>query len=130
MLIPQYVAAAASLFGGELLALIPFIGLVCLLVGVVMGIIERRRTLWLFLIPFIASECYVGIAALFHGHLSAHATLVPACIFAFVQIVLIAYLVYRLRGADPAVWALAVFSLSYAASAYFVGQMAWTDTFV
>jgi hypothetical protein len=38
--------------------------------------------------------------------------------------------IHRLRAAKLAGWALTVFSLSYAAFAYFIGQMAWTDTFL
>jgi len=95
-----------------------------------MGIIERSRALFLFFLPFVVSEYYVAIAGFFHGRLSAQATVLPVCIFAFVQIALIAYIAYRLRAAKLAGWSLTVFSLSYAAFAYFIGQMAWTDTFL
>lgn len=131
MLIPQYFAAAASNpFRAGLLALIPLVGVFRLVLGVVIGIVERRRTLWLFVFPFVVSECYVGIAAMFHGRLSGEATLVPICIFAFLQIALAGYVVYRLRRAGLAMWALTVFSLSYAYFAYFCAQMAWTDTYL
>jgi hypothetical protein len=95
------------------LALIPSIGVICLFAGVLMAIIERRRAPFLFFFPFAISECYVRIAGVFHGRLSAQATVVPVCIFAFVQIALVAYIAYRLRAAKLAGWALTVFSLSY-----------------
>jgi hypothetical protein len=96
-----------------------------------MAIIERRRApLFLFFLPFVVSECSVRIAGVFHGRLSAQATVVPVCIFAFVQIALVAYIAYGLKAAKLAGWALTVFSLSYAAFAYFTGQMSWTDTFL
>jgi hypothetical protein len=53
-----------------------------------------------------------------------------ACIFTFLQIALIGYVVYGLRGARLATLALTVFSLSYVWFAYFIGQMAWTDTWL
>ena len=95
-----------------------------------MGLIERRRSLFLFCFPFVLSEYYVVIASAFHGRLSGVATVVPAGIFGVMQIVLIAYLAYRLRGFGLPAWALTVFSVSYACFAYFAGQMAWTDTFL
>jgi hypothetical protein len=92
--------------------------------------VQRRRELFLFFFPFIASECYVAVTWFFHGQLPGNASLLPICIFTFLQIALIAYLVYRLRQARLATLALTVFSLSYAWFAYFFGQMAWTNTFL
>ena len=50
--------------------------------------------------------------------------------FAFLQVALIPCLTYRTRTAGLAVWALTVFSLSYAFFACLLGEMAWTNTFL
>lgn len=95
-----------------------------------MAIIKRNRALSFFFIPFVVSECYIGIAVLFHGRLSETSTAVPEYLFALIQIALITYLVYRLRSGGVALWALAIFSLSYAAFGYFMAGMVWTDSYL
>jgi hypothetical protein len=77
------------------LSVIPFIGALGLIAGTVLGIVQRSRTLFLFFFPFLVSECYVAIAALFQGQVHGQALLVSFCIFTFVQIVLIGYVVFR-----------------------------------
>jgi len=70
------------------------------------------------------------IARWFHGQLAGDASLVPACIFISVQTALIGYVGYRARRTRLATLALMVFSLSHTWFAYFVGQMAFTDTWL
>ena len=129
-LVVQYFTTAARPLQAGMLTLIPFIGTLGLVAGLVMGIAQRRRPLFLFFFPFVVSECYVAIATWFHGRLPGNTSLVLICMFTFLQLALIGYVAYRVRGARFAALALTVFSLSYAWFAYFFGQMAWTDTWL
>lgn len=95
-----------------------------------MGLVRRKRALLLFVFPFTVSECYVAIAGSFRGQLRGNASLLPSCIFIFVQLLLIGYFVYKSRHARIATFAFTIFSASYALFALFVGGMAFADSWL
>ena len=108
----QYFHAAAHPFKAGVLTLIPFIGTLGLIAGLVIGTLQRKRELFLFFLPFVASECYCSIALFFHGQLHGNATVAPVCLFAFLEFLLIAYVAYKCRRASISTVVLTVFSLS------------------
>jgi hypothetical protein len=81
----------------------------------------------LFLIPFAFSQMFVAIAGALRGHLRGPSNGPPLLLFIAVQVVLVAYLVYRLGGARKSAAALAAFSLTYALFAAFVAGMSLSD---
>ena len=106
------------------------IGIGGLFAGAVIGSLQRRRELFLFAFPYAVSQCYMTVVSQFEGQLPGRASLVPAWIFVSVQIALIGYIAYRARRARLAVLALTASSLSYTWFAYFVGMMAFSDTWL
>lgn len=110
--------------------MIPFVGTIGLVAGGAMGLVRRKRALLLFVFPFTVSECYVAIAGSFRGQLRGNASLLPSCIFIFVQLLLIGYFVYKSRHARIATFAFTIFSASYALFALFVGGMAFADSWL
>jgi hypothetical protein len=123
-----YVSPIANPLGAGVFSLIPFVGGLALVVGAVIGIVQRRPSLIYFVVSPFLSECYVAVAGALRGQLRGAAGLVPASVFAVVQAAfLIWFLIYRLRGARLAAFALALFCASYAFFAWFVGGMAFAD---
>lgn len=125
-----YFSTIAHPFQAGILSLIPFIGILGLVAGALIGIVQRRRALLLFVFPFALSECYVAIAGWLRGQLHGDASLTPSCIFIFVQLALISYFVYASRQSRVASFAFTIFSASYALFALFVGGMAFADNWL
>ena len=123
----SYFRAVTHCLRGAVSTSTPFIATLALSAGAVTGIIQRRRTLFLFLFPFVVSELFVAIAGWLRGQLRGNASLLPFYVFTVVQVALTAYLLYRVRGARFATLALTVFSASYAFWALFAGGMAFAD---
>ncbi|HZT35270.1 MAG TPA: hypothetical protein VFA15_05080 [Nitrososphaera sp.] len=108
--------------------MVPFIGTVCFIAGVAMSIVQRKRALLFFLFPSMLSECYYAVLlGRFQGTSSETAFWFPVIFFS-VQIALIGYIVYKVKGARTAALALAVFSLSYAFCADFISTMGATNS--
>jgi hypothetical protein len=123
-----YLSPVANPLGAGFLSLVPFIGSLALVVGAVVGILQRRPPLLIFVVSPFISECYVAVAGALRGQLRGNAGLVPASLFAVIQAAfLIWFLIYRLKGANLAASALALFCASYASFAWFVGAMAFAD---
>ncbi len=110
--------------GRHLVVLLGTLGLVG---GVFMGLLQRGRALFLFLLSFLLSETFVAVAGSFRGGLRGNAGLLPAGLFILAQIALIVRVVYRTKQARAASLALTVFSLSYALFALIVAGMAFAD---
>ena len=126
--LPLYLSPVANPLGGDILSLIPFIGSLALVGGAVVGIVQRRPSLLIFVVSPFISECYVAVAGALRGQLRGNAGFVPASIFAVVQAAFLIWLItYRLKGARLAASALALFCASYAFFAWFVGAMAFAD---
>lgn len=109
------------------LTLIPAIGVVSLVFGVVLGIRARRRSLLLFGLLALASHVYVAIAGFFRGSLPGSDSHPLLLAFLLVEVVISCYLVYRLKGVRiPAIF-LAIFTSSYAGMACFIAAMSFTN---
>ena len=123
-----YRSAVANPLRLGIFSLIPFIGSLALVGGVVVGILQRRPLLLIFVASPVMSECYVAAAGALRGQVRGNAGLIPASIFAAVQAAfLIWFLIYSLKGARLAASALALFCASYAFFAWFVGAMAFAN---
>jgi hypothetical protein len=122
-------AVLAPLAAGPL-TLIPATGTACLVVGIVLGAIKRKVSLFLFLIPAMLSELLVGVAGFFRGRMQGSPTDWLLGAFLILQVLLCGYLVWRARGARAAAAPLAIFCVSYATFAAFVAAMAFNDTWL
>lgn len=108
-------------------AVLPALGTISLVVGLILGLGAGERRLLLFLIPFAFSELHVAIAGALRGQLPAAANGPLLLVFIVAQVMLVAYLIYCLVGARRAAAALAAFSLTYAVFAGFVASMSFSD---
>ena len=122
-----YFAGVAHPFKSGMLSFIPFLGTVGLVAGGLSALVQRRRALLLFAFPFLLSEAYVFVAGRFEGQFRGSASLLPEWLFLITQAALIAHLVYKSRQTWLTSLALAVFSLSYALFALFIGGMAFAE---
>lgn len=112
------------------LTLIPAIGTVCLVVGIVLGAMKRKASLLLFLVPASLSELLVGVAGFLRGQMRGNPTDWLLGAFLIFQFLLCGYLIWQAKGARVAAAPLAVFSVSYATFAAFVAAMAFNDTWL
>ncbi|MEM1176480.1 MAG: hypothetical protein AAGA33_10070 [Pseudomonadota bacterium] len=112
------------------LSVVPFIGIVCLAIGAVLGLRKRARSLWKFALPVLASHVLVAVSGLFRGALDG--SQVPAVVAVFLAIILgwSSLLVFKAKGSRLAAGFLALFTLSYAAFAAFISGMSFTDTWL
>jgi hypothetical protein len=81
------------------LSAVPALGVISLVVGLTLGLSGREPRLLLFLIPFAFSQLFVAIAGALRGQLPGASSGLPLLLFIVVQVVLVAYLIYRLEGA-------------------------------
>ena len=125
-----YFAAVKSPLSAGPLTAIPFLGILCLAIGVVWGAVKRNRSLFIFLVPLAASQILVIVAGFLRGALRPDPNHIISWIlgtFILLQIVWSAFIVFRLRGARWPGAALAIFNSSYALFAAFVAAMAFSD---
>jgi hypothetical protein len=125
-----FLEAAADPFGSGALTLVPAVGLLALVVGVIAGVLRRRRELLWFLLLFAFSEALVAIAGGMRGQLRG--SLLNAAMWAFLaaQAAASAYLVYRIRGARLSAVSLGFFSLTYACAASLIASMSFSDVWL
>jgi len=112
------------------LSIIPFIGVVALLAGVVASLATPKRLVLLFVLSPVLSECYVGIAGSMRGQVRGSASLIPFLVFSATQVLLSGFLIYRLKRSRFAACALGLFCVSYAFIAVIVGGMAFADDWI
>ncbi|MDJ0760799.1 MAG: hypothetical protein QNJ19_15495 [Woeseiaceae bacterium] len=112
------------------LSLIPFVGIVCLVVGTTLGAQKRARFLWRFGLPVLASQALVAVAGYLRGALDTLQSQIVAVCFMLVILGWSLFLVYKAKGARIPALLLAAFSLSYAAYASFVSAMSLTDNWL
>ncbi len=125
-----YFSASSDPLGAGLLTIIPATGVVFLLIGVVQGFVTRERRLLLFIVPFLASELFVGIAGALRGAVAKSPAGIVLLLFIAIQAIVAGTLVYRLRRAWAPASSLAIFSMSYALFACFVAGMAFADDWI
>ena len=125
-----YFSAVTVPFSAGALTVVPALGALSLAIGAVLGVIQRRRRLLLFVLPFAFSEILVAVAGVMRGHVpvTGDAVLnVGLLVFFAAQIAISGYLIYSIKGARASAAALGVFSVSYAAFGVFVAAMSFTD---
>ena len=112
------------------LSIVPFVGILSLVVGLALGVRKRDRFLWRFGLPFLASQLLVAVAGLLRGDLPGSQAVFVLAPFMFVILGWSSYLVYKATGARVPAFFLAVFTLSYAAYASFVSWMSFADSWM
>lgn len=122
-----YFSSFANPLSAGPLSLIPALGTFCLLVGITIGVVQRRSRLLLWLIPFALSQALVTIAGALRGQVGGPAANTALLIFIATQFLVGTYLVYSLKGVRVPAVALAIFSITYAMHAAFVAGMALSD---
>ena len=126
-----YLSPITNPLGAGVLSLIPFMGSLALAVGAGIGIVQRGRSSIYFLISPFLSECYVAVAGAMRGQLGGNSGWVPTSVFAVIQAAFLVWLlIFRLKGGRIAASALALFCASYALFAWFVGAMAFADSWL
>lgn len=122
-----YFSAAAVAFQERWLTLIPAAGALCLMIGVIGGILMRRSRLLYFATPLVFSELIVGFSGFFRGKFKeseANTILVSFLVFEFIILI---FLVYRMKGYRLPAFSLAIFSLTYAVFAALIASMSFSD---
>lgn len=103
------------------------VGALALVVGIVLGLAYRERRLLWFLVPVASGHGFVLMSAVYANSMlrpsRSEGVTVP---FLVVELVVCAYLVYRLTGSRLAASLLSAFTLSYACFAAFIAQMSLT----
>ena len=117
-------------FGVGPLSIVPFVGILCLVAGVILGVRKRATFLWRFGLPVLASHALVAVAGFLRGALDASHVQIVVLSFMVVILGWSLFLVYKAKGSRIAALLLAVFSLSYAAYASFVSVMSFTDNWM
>jgi hypothetical protein len=125
-----YLGAATNPFASGSLTLVPAIGLVSLVVGVMTGLLKRRRELVWFVLPFVLSEILVGVAGALRGQLTGNASTPLLLTFFGAQVAGSSYLIYRIKEARLSAVALGVFTVTYAAAAVLVAGMSFSDSWL
>jgi len=125
-----YFSTILAPFSAGVLTAIPALGILCLAIGVVLGIVKRKTSLMIFLLLPAASQILVVIAGFMRGSLRYDANQPILWTFLLLQIAAAGYIVWRLKGARRPAAALAVFTSSYAFFAAFVAAMAFSDTWL
>lgn len=126
---PQwYFSSITEPFSAGVLSVIPSLGIVCLPVGIALGVRHRDQRMLLFCAPFVLSVLYVGVAGLLRGALPISWGGFVLYGFLGLQLLLTAWLIYRLWHDLPAATMLGTFSMTYAFFAGFVASMAFTDS--
>lgn len=129
-----YFSTIANPLGLGPFSFIPFLGILGLIGGVLIGVVQREwallRPLSVVVLSFLASELYVAIAGYFRGQLPGNAAQRPEYLFSLAQLALTVYLIYRERRTLLVSLALSTFCLSYGLFALFVGAMAFADSWL
>lgn len=131
LVLPEWYFSSVTmpLVAGPLSA-IPAFGTICLVVGLVSGLIKRERRLALVIVPFAASELLVAIAGFWRGEVADGIGQSVLIVFMVLQVAFALYLIYRMEDARLAGIALALFSVTYALFAAFVSAMSFGDVWV
>ena len=109
----------------DIIAVVAKIGATALLAGVILGLVQRQRSLLLFFIPVVTAHVYVAGAGLFEKSMTYPSNDGPAVVpFLLMQLAVCLYLVFR--TARVAGLFLAIFALTYSWFAGFIGGMALT----
>lgn len=123
----QVVMVILNPFIAGWLSFIPALGIVCLGLGVALGLIRKQVKLLLYLIPFLACEILVFVSGLCRGMRPADGAEPLQWLFLITYCAGVIYLIYLLKGMRLAATLLTVFSITYALFASFVSVMSLKD---
>jgi hypothetical protein len=127
---PWYFHSILAPFAGGSLTMVPALGVVCLGIGTLAGVIRRRTGLLLLLIPVVGSHVLVAVAGLFRGKVSGALSQPILLAFLALELLVSAYLIYRLKSARIEASILSVFVITYALFATFIATMAFGDNWL
>jgi hypothetical protein len=125
-----YFSTVLGPFAGGPLTAIPAFGALCLVIGVVVAYLTRQSSVWVMVVSPIASQGLVVVAGFLRGQLPDGQTNVVTYPFIAAQVVLIGFLVYRMKSARIAASLLAVFCITYALFATVVATMSFNDAWM
>jgi hypothetical protein len=119
----------APLSAGALTA-VPALGAVCLFAGLMRAIILRETHVWPFLFSPLASQLFVAAAGFLRGGLKGTPGDIVGYAFLALQLALIGWLIYRLKGARLSASLFGIFGATYALFAAFIAKMSFNDTWL
>ncbi len=122
----SYFSVLSSPFASGYLSVVPALGAVCLFFGVLIGLVQKNKSLFAFVILPLLSQGLVAVSFSMIGEGPESAFWF--WLFLGSQLLASIYLVYRLRSAIVAALLLAFFCLSYAYFAALLSSMAFSDT--
>ncbi len=126
--VPQwYFSTVLQPTSGGMLTAVPAVGVLALAVGLMLAFTRRERRLFLFMIPFGASELFVATAGVLRGQLRGSSGELILLTFLALQLLLAGFLIFRSKRNRRAASAFAIFSVTYAAFAAFIAGMSFTD---
>lgn len=125
-----YFSSILSPFSAEILTMIPAAGIICLLVGAVWGGIKRRVGLLLFLLLPLSSQGLVAVAGFMRGEVESGTAEIVLWALFWLQLVVAAYFIIRMKGARLPALFLSLFALSYAVFASFIASMSFSDVWL
>ena len=119
-----------AIFASDLgiLGIIVKVGGIALIAGVILGLIERQRSLLLFFVPFVTAHIFVAGAELFERSMTYPNDGTATYPFLLTQLAICTYLVFK--TARVASLFLAIFVLTYSWFAAFLGSMALTGNWL
>jgi hypothetical protein len=125
-----YFMAALNPFAEGVLTAVPALGALCLIVGVAVALARVELHAFAMAISPALSQAFVAIAGALRGAFPGDAGTPVTLGFLALQVCLVGYLIYRLRGQLLSAVPLAIFALSYAFFATFIAAMAFSDVWL
>ncbi len=123
-----YFGSLAS--GGHALEIVPWAGVVGLVLGIAWGTVKQQAPLCWFAVSPALTHVMVGIAFLFAGQMKLSPSYWVLSGFLLLQLAVLGYLVFRFKGMRIPAVSLSIFGMSYAVFAAYVGGMALTNTWL
>jgi len=125
-----FFSALFNPFGLGILSLFLASGSIMLGIGVAIGLRRRYRCLFLYIIPFLASQALVAISGFLIGSGTTELTAKVQITFLVGLAVLCIFILYKCRKALMAAIALSYFNLVYGLLAAFMAGMALTNDWI
>jgi len=121
-----YFTSLTEPFAGRLLTVVPAIGSLCLLVGLMIGAIRPNWRLTIFVLPFMLTEALAAVAGFYRGEDGAFANYASNATL-LVSAVVSIFGIYICKNARIAASLLCVFSVTYCLFGVFVADMSFSN---
>jgi hypothetical protein len=125
-----FFSTVAHPFSTGPLSLIPFLGVISLVAGVICGVIKRDERLLPFLLSVSLSEVYVAVAGLLRGRVQDFPATVAGYGFIAVQLATVLLIAIRTKNPKVASLLLGIFCFTYALAAAFLAAMSFTNSWL